>query len=109
MTTPQHAVQSALIQYMIYPKWYMIFIAVILSIIPDVGRLFQKDPSDWTQFYEKSHSLTWYNLLIPYWNLHIMEDYYTHDHVKGGWLPWVIWVEIGLWVIEFMMIYTLFF
>lgn len=95
MTTPNHIAQSIAIQLAIYPKWYLVIIAMVLSAIPDIGRLFQKDKSDWDKFYVPAHKLTWYNLLIPYWNLHIVEDYFTHRHeAPYGWKDWAIYLEV---------------
>ena len=66
MTTPNHGIQSAIIAYFIYPKWWHVLIAIILGIAPDIGRLFQKDKNNWNLFYAWSHE-TWYCYLIPYW------------------------------------------
>lgn len=105
MTLPQHAVQSGLICILI-PKlrnWYIIAAAIVLTIIPDVGRLFQHNPDDWTKFYQWAHS-TWYCFLIPFWNLHIVEDYLIHQP-HGGWYWWAYYLEVLLWILESIMIY----
>ncbi len=97
MTTPSHSIQSGLIQYFIYPKWYLILIAVVLGAIPDLGRLFQKDTSDWNEFYVPAHDFIhhWWLLLIPFWNLHIVEDYFMHNQkYPYGWYKGMVYVEI---------------
>ena len=108
MTTPQHVVQSGFI-CLLFPKlrkWYVVSIAVILTVIPDVGRLFQQNPNDWTQFYEWAHS-AWYCFLIPFWNMHIIEDYFIHQP-GGGWYWWAYYVEVMLWIVESSMLYFYF-
>lgn len=106
MTTFNHATQSALIQYIVYPKWYFIIIAVLLGTFADLIRLFQKDKNDWTD-YELAHELTWYNLLLPYHNLHIVEDYFIHDYEIGGWKRYGIYVEIITWIVMFIIIWKI--
>lgn len=104
MTIPQHVVQSGLICYL-FPqlrRWYIIGAAIVLAILPDVGRLFQRDPDDWAKFYQWAHS-TWYCYLIPFWNLHIAEDYFIHQP-HGGWYWWAYYVEVLLWVMECIII-----
>lgn len=98
MTTPSHGIQSAVIQWFVYPKWYFILMAVVLGTFADLIRLFQKDKNDWTN-YKLAHELSWYNLLLPYHNLHIVEDYFIHNHEIGGWNWYGIYVEILIDVI----------
>lgn len=107
MTLPQHVVQSGLICLLIpkLRKRHIIFLAIILTIIPDVGRLFQQNRNDWTKFYQWAHS-TWYCFLIPFWNLHIIEDYFIHKP-GGGWYWWAYYIEILLWVVESVFIFIL--
>ncbi len=104
MTLPQHVVQSGLICVLIprLRRRHIIILAIILTIIPDVGRLFQQNPDDWTQFYEWAHS-SWYCFLIPFWNLHIAEDYLVHQP-GGGWYWWVYYLELLLWLVESVLI-----
>jgi len=104
MTLPQHVVQSGLICLLIpkLRKWYVITVAVFLTVLPDVGRLLQSDPSDWTKFYQWAHA-TWYCYFIPFWNLHIAEDYFIHQP-GGGWYWWAYYIEILLWVLESVLI-----
>lgn len=120
MTTPNHATQAGIIQYCITPtNYYAIFYAMLLGAWIDLIRLFQKDIDDWY----------WYNifhlklnisqnkyisvafkvlmLLIPYTNLHIVEDYFCHDKKTGKWKPWVIQVEILFWCL--FIIHVLFY
>ena len=96
MTTLNHAAQSAIIQYLIYPKWYFIVLAVLLGTFGDLIRLFQKDKNDWTD-YEIAHEFIWYNLIVPYHNLHILEDWLIHDHERGGWKLIGIYIEMLFW------------
>jgi len=105
MTLPQHVVQSGLICLLIpkLRKWYVITFALFLTVLPDVGRLLQSDPSDWTKFYQWAHS-TWYCFLIPFWNLHIAEDFFIHQP-GGGWCWWAYYLEILLWILESGFIY----
>jgi hypothetical protein len=96
MTTLNHIAQSYLLTRWTKKKW-LIITAIVLSAAPDLGRLFQSDPSNWNLFYRWAHN-AWYLYLIPFWNLHIAEDYFIHKH-SGGWQPWAIYVEIISWII----------
>ncbi|NCS82140.1 MAG: hypothetical protein COZ80_08905 [Ignavibacteria bacterium CG_4_8_14_3_um_filter_37_9] len=105
MTLPQHLVQSGLI-CMLIPKLrsrYIIIASIIFTMIPDSGRLFQQNPDDWTKFYQWAHA-SWYCFLIPFWNLHILEDYFIHQP-GGGWYWWASSAEGLLWLLESVMIY----
>ena len=104
MSTPQHGVQAGIIQYLIYPSAWMIVCAIILGMIPDLQRLFQKNKDDWSE-YNKLHKVTITSSLIPYWDLHIWEDYFMHDKFTGKWKPWVIYTESFCWCIEILFIY----
>lgn len=106
MTLPQHVVQSGLICVLIprLRRRHFIILAIVLTIIPDVGRLFQQNPDDWTQFYEWAHT-TWYCFLFPFWNLHIAEDYLVHQP-GGGWYWWAYYLEVSLWIVESILILT---
>jgi len=99
--------QTALICYALpkFRKWYVISAASILAIIPDAGRLFQSNPNDWTKFYRWAHT-SWYCFLIPFWNLHIAEDYFIHQPA-GGWYWWAYYAEILLWMLESILIFIL--
>lgn len=107
MTTPNHAIQSGIISYLIYPHWEFVLIAIILGIMPDIGRLFQKNKNNWNEFYNPAHDFIHHKwlLLIPFWNIHILFDYPMHDHIKGGWKWWGIYLEIFLWITYFIIIY----
>jgi len=76
---------------------YLILIAIIFGILPDVGRLLQKDPSDWNKFYKWAHT-TWYCYLIPFWNLHILLDKPMHAP-EGGWTKTAWRYEVTGWII----------
>jgi len=75
----------------------MLILAVVLGIMPDIGRLFQKDRNDWTKFYKWAHT-TSYCFYIPFWNLHIYLDKFVHKP-NGGWTDNAIWYELIGWVI----------
>jgi len=96
MTTPNHIAQGFLLTRWAKKKW-LIISAMVLSAAPDLGRLFQSDPSNWNLFYHWAHN-TWYLYLVPFWNLHIAEDYFIHKH-SGGWQPWAIYLEVTSWII----------
>ena len=112
MTVMQHSAQSGLIAYWLtqkvnnkFIKWLIIALAVILGAMPDIGRLFQSDPSDWNLFYRWSHE-TWYCYYIPFWNLHIWED--TFLHLPQGGIVWYYpYVEIAFWIGEGFIFYYL--
>jgi hypothetical protein len=74
---------------------------IILSARPDVIRLLQKDKSDWTT-YNECHKMTLSNMLIPFSNDHILMDYYCHQPT-GEWKPWVLPLEICLWIIYIIL------
>jgi len=107
MTIVQHGFMSGLISYIISRNWIIVSISILLGIFPDISRFFQNDINDWNQFYEKTHNFkkNWWLLLIPFWNIHIVLDYYTHDNISGGWLWFAKYVELFLWVVEFLIIY----
>jgi hypothetical protein len=113
MTTPQHAMQSIMISYSISmllgfsPFWMGVHItlAVILGTISDIGRLFQINIWDWDDVYLKLHRINIFVLLIPYYNLHVFQDYFMHDQINGGWKTWVSKAEILAWLIEIFIIY----
>lgn len=100
MSLPNHGAQALIIQYgicnyfgaNIHVTLWTVLIAVILGIYPDAKRLFQKNTNDWSG-YNELHKLTLANLLIPYFDLHIIEDYFIHDK-DGKWKSWVMPVEI---------------
>jgi len=104
MTLPQHAVQTGLIcaAFPQLRKWYIILAAEILTVAPDIGRLFQQNPDDWTKFYQWAHS-SWYCFFIPFWNLHILEDHFIHQP-GGGWYWWAYYLEVLLWISEGILI-----
>lgn len=104
MTTPQHIVQSVGIAYIIWDNFYFVCLAGILGGMPDIGRLFQKDSNDWNKFYTWAHK-KWYCFLIPFWNVHIAEDYFMHD-ADGKWKWWVVYLEAILWTFEIIFYYT---
>ena len=96
MTTPNHSVSAGIISYYIYPMWWFILIAMILAWLPDFGTAFKWDEK-YSKYYQWAHNTKWL-YLIPFWNLHIGLDYFTHNKVNGGWKSWAIYVEILLWV-----------
>lgn len=73
MTTPQHGVQGVAVSYLIFNDPWFIFIAFILSIIPDIGRFFQKDSDNRNGFYTWAYT-SWYCYLILFWNIYILQD-----------------------------------
>jgi len=81
----------------------VLILSLLATAAPDIGRLFQNDPGDWTKFYQWAHD-TWYCYLIPFWNLHIAEDYLVHQP-GGGWYWWTKYLELGLWGIEVIFLY----
>lgn len=106
MTIPQHIAQGIIISFSIWDNIYFVITASILSAIPDIGRLFQRDVSDWNKFYWWAHN-TRYLYLIPFWNIHIIQDYFIHEK-KGGWKWWGKYVEVFLWLIEIPIFLILF-
>ncbi len=86
--------QAYLLTWWTKKRW-LIITAVVLSAVPDIGRLFQSDPHNWNHFYHWAHN-AWYLYLVPFWNLHIAEDWLMHK-TTGGWKPWAIWLEIISW------------
>lgn len=84
-------------------KIHIVLLAMILSGLPDIGRLFQSDPNEWNLFYTWAHD-TWYCYLIPFWNLHIAEDYFLHYKTGGVIQPYYLICEILTWL---LMIYLI--
>lgn len=110
MTLFNHGVQSAIIAYKLWPSLWFAAAAFLLGVLPDIGRFIfdsqkQKDTEPWGGFYTYAHTLDTPQLLIPFWNLHILEDYYTHDHINGGWLWWAIYLEIFLWLVMISILF----
>lgn len=108
MSTPQHGIQSGLLAYAIWDNPIHIAIAIILGILPDVGRFLTErqyrgyDP-DWT-IYQEMHRLSWVYLLIPYYNLHILVDKPLH-RPEGGWTALAYWIEGIAWVATIIIFY----
>lgn len=99
-STPQHGVQGLLLTRLFTSNILILGVACVISMTPDLGRLFQKDPKDWTKFYKWAHH-TWYCYWIPLWNLHIGQDFFMHDS-NGAWKWWVIYFECASWFLEIM-------
>lgn len=97
MTIVQHGFLGVLIAYEATHNPVAVAVACVLSMVPDLGRLFSKD---WS-VYNKMHSLKWYWLILPFYNLHILVDYPLHyqDEI-GGWKPYTVYVEVLFWVLE---------
>lgn len=99
MTTPNHMAQSGLLQYVICPQWYLIVIAVVLALLPDVSIWYQRlilrrntEEINWNGWYKMAHE-SWWALLIPYFNVHVGEDFFVHKK-EGGWKWWAYPLEI---------------
>lgn len=102
MTAPNHIIQSGLIQYFVYPKWYLIVIAMLLGALPDLVHLLD-NKGDWT-IYNKFHEHKLYKWFLPYLNLHLLEDWLTHKK-EGGWKSWAYPVEVTT---DFIMAFIIF-
>lgn len=115
MTTPNHMIQSGLIQASITHKnYYLIVLAMLLAGWVDLLRLFQKDKSNWhlyniVHLKEKPTNNKFLNslftafiLILPHTNLHVAEDYYLHD--ENGWKWYTKYIEVVLWML--MIVYT---
>lgn len=106
MTTAQHIVQGVIISYAFKSAEYftpILISAIILSAAPDLVRFFRKD---WS-LYVLAH-YTWYCYLIPFWNLHITEDYFVHNQEPPyGWKDWAYALEVWLWVVEIPFFITI--
>jgi hypothetical protein len=89
--------QSAIIQYNILPKWYLIIIAMFLGGILDLSHTLDKK-DEWVT-YNKFHQYKWWKWFIPYVNLHLAEDYFVHKRIGGGMNKWYKPLEIVLWII----------
>jgi len=88
-------IQGGIIAHLIWHNPFFILLATALSAVPDLGRLLQENPKDWNKFYYEAHRLTLRNLLIPFWNIHIIEDHFMHRK-EGGWKWWGYLLEIIL-------------
>lgn len=99
MTVPLHGAISYVVCSRFTDNPIILVTAVILGILPDIGRLLQKDRSNWQTWYIPAHDvhnrLLWF---IPFWNLHIWMDNFVHKP-KGGWNKWGIYAEIVLWIL----------
>lgn len=99
MTTLNHSAQGFLISYLIWNNPVFIAIAVYLSIRADVEKFFYGEgKDDWNGKYYELHQLSWENLIIPFHNLHILEDFLVHKKT-GGMNKWYIPLEILTWII----------
>ncbi len=91
MTCPNHMVQSYLICSTVTSDYRLLAAATLLGGLPDLVHLLDKK-DDWT-IYNKFHRHTWWKWLIPMYNLHLLEDWFTHKP-EGGWKSWAYYVEV---------------
>lgn len=105
MTTPNHGFQGSIISWIIWPTWYHVVIAIILSILPDLSIAYQRyilrrkfpDEINWNDgWYDKFHQSIW-ALFIPYTNIHVIEDRGVHDEINGGKNEYYNPTEYALW------------
>ena len=108
MTTPNHATQSFLIGYIIYPNTVFALTCAILGAFPDIVQiqgLWNKELR-WNGWYAIWHNLDgshkWV-YFVPFANLHIWEDSYLHKK-EGGVNKYYLWAEFITWA---LMIYPL--
>ncbi len=105
MTMPNHMAQSALIQCYICPNIYAIILAAFLGGLWDYFHL-QDQKDDWT-VYNIAHEPRWWKFLIPYANLHLIEDLLTHNK-EGGMNKFYKPLEVILWIaIMFFFVYMI--
>lgn len=102
MTTVLHGTISFLIMSIFTGNPYLLILSVLLGIYPDIARfIFDTKENiqngNW-EYYEKVHALKWYFLIIPFWNLHIITDYFWHDRKVGGWKPGTYYIETAIWI-----------
>lgn len=90
MTCPNHMVQSYLICSTFTNDYRLLAGAMLLGGLPDLVHLLDKK-GDWT-IYNKFHARKWWKWLIPFYNLHLLEDWATHKP-EGGWKGWAYWAE----------------
>lgn len=102
MTCPNHVIQSYLLTSLITSDYRLLAVATLLGGLPDLVHLLDKK-GDWT-IYNKFHAHKWWKWLIPFYNLHLLEDWFTHEP-EGGWKSWAYYVEV---VTDFIMAFILF-
>lgn len=104
MTTPNHGAQGVLLSVLIYPNWYHVIIALILSILPDASIIYQRyilgrkypEGINWNDgWYNRWHYSKW-AMLVPYANIHVIEDRGVHD--EYGMNKYYLATEYRLWI-----------
>lgn len=105
MTTPNHFMQGIVITMSLRLKWYWCLLAGLISIVPDIGRLFQSNTNDWNLFYRWAHE-TWYLYFMPFWNLHIAVDKLVHKST-GGMNEFYLPLETLTWILMGILIWQL--
>lgn len=95
-------VQSYLLTSLVTSDYRILAVAALLGGLPDLVHLLDKK-DDWT-IYNKFHRHTWWKWLIPFYNLHLLEDWLMHKP-EGGWKSWAYWVE---GITDFVMAFIIF-
>ena len=99
MSIPLHGLISLAIMWLFTTNIYLLILAVLLGIFPDIGKFFfGESANSWNGFYRWSHQLKWYLLIIPFWNIHILIDSFWHKPT-GGWYKWGYYVEGAIWLV----------
>lgn len=97
MTLFAHGIMSGMIMSKMTDDRKAIASSMVLGIAPDLVRLTQKNKNDWTDRYALAHDIGkfWW---VPFWNLHILIDHFTHKP-EGGWNEYGLPCEIIFWII----------
>lgn len=102
MTVINHMVQSYLLTSLVTSDYKVLAAATFIGGLADLSHLLDKK-GDWT-IYNKFHAHKWWKWLIPFYNLHLLEDWLMHKP-EGGWKSWAYPVEI---VTDFVMAFIIF-
>lgn len=102
MTVFNHMAQSYLLTSLVTSDYRILAVATFVGGLADLSHLLDKK-GDWT-IYNKFHAHKWWKWLIPLYNLHLLEDWFTHKP-EGGWKGWAYYVEA---VTDFVMAFILF-
>ncbi len=91
MTCPNHMVQSCLICSAFTNDYRLLAVATLLGGLPDLVHLLDKK-NEWI-IYNKFHEHNWWKWFIPFYNLHLLEDWLMHKK-EGGWKWWAYPLEV---------------
>lgn len=98
----EHGTISALLALGITSEPVFIIGSGITGMMPDIiglsEKILKRDWHAWN-WYRSAHKLTIINLVIPFWNLHVLIDKFWHDPITGKWKPGIFIISIASWLL----------